>query len=280
MKFSTVLSTHPTQFDAVVFKGNFNDNVAYIAGLGYDGLELAIRDPKQVGLHMIMRTLAQHNLAVPAIGTGQAYGEDKLSFTDVDRDVRQTAVSRIKSHIKLAAELNAVVILGLIRGRTPPHTDRAQAIKWLVAALRACAEAAYKQGVKLVIEPINRYETDLVNTIAEGMDLLEQVGADEQTLGLLPDTFHMNIEEPSITASLRRAASHIFHFHVADSNRWYPGAGHLDFGKILAYLRDEIGYDGWVSAETLPHPDMETAAEQGLRHLQACLMSTKEPPHG
>jgi sugar phosphate isomerase/epimerase len=280
MKFSTVLSTHPTQFDAVVFKGNFNDNVAYIAGLGYDGLELAIRDPKQVGLHMIMRTLAQHNLAVPAIGTGQAYGEEKLSFTDVDRDVRQTAVARIKSHINLAAELSAVVILGLIRGRTPPQIGQTQAMEWLVAALRDCAETAYKQGVKLVIEPINRYETDLVNTIAEGMDLLEQVGADEQTLGLLPDTFHMNIEEPSIIASLRQAAPHIFHFHVADSNRWYPGAGHLDFRKILAFMRDEIGYDGWVSAETLPHPNIETAAEQGLRYLQACLTSTKETPYG
>jgi sugar phosphate isomerase/epimerase len=178
MKFSTVLSTHPTQFDAVVFKGNFNDNVAYIAGLGYEGLELAIWDPKQVDLHMIMRTLAQHNLAVPAIGTGQAYGEEKLSFTDVDRDVRETAVYRIKSHIKQSAELNAVVILGLHRGRTSPHNDRAQAIKWLVAALRDCAETANTQGVQLAIEPINRYETDLINTIAEGMDLLEQVDAD------------------------------------------------------------------------------------------------------
>jgi 5-keto-L-gluconate epimerase len=137
---------------------------------------------------------------------------------------------------------------------------------WLVEALRTCARFAADHGVRLALEPINRYETDLVNTINQGMALIERVGAD--SLGLLPDTFHMNIEEASIEKSLRRAASQIFHFHVADSNRWYPGAGHLDFSHILSILKD-INYPGWVSAETLPHPDTMTAAEQGLAHLRA-----------
>jgi sugar phosphate isomerase/epimerase len=266
----------PTRFEAVVFKGNFSENAAAVAGLGYDGLELAIRDPAQIDLAAVTRVLARHDLVVPALGTGQAYGEEGLSFTDGDEAVRAAAVARIKDHIGLAAELQAVVILGLIRGRTPPGIERTQAMAWLVAALDECAEVAERVGVQLVIEPINRYETDLINCIEEGLDLLAQVGADGRTLGLLPDTFHMNIEEPSIPASLRRAAPHIFHFHVADSNRWYPGAGHLDFKKILALLRDEAGYDGWVSAETLPYPDIGTAAERGLRHLQACVAGAKD----
>ena len=279
MKFSTVLSIQPTQFDAVVFKGNFNENAATIAGLGYDGLELAIRDPAQIDLAAITRTLTRHDLVVPALGTGQAYSEERLSFTDGDGEVRAAAVARIKAHIRLAAELKAVVILGLIRGRTPPHIERTQAMAWLVTAMGDCAEAADREDVQLVIEPINRYETDLINSIEEGLGLLARVGAGSRTLGLLPDTFHMNIEEPSITASLRRAAPYIFHFHVADSNRWYPGAGHLDFRNILALLRDEAGYDGWVSAETLPYPDIGTAAAQGLRHLQACLAGSKDGGH-
>jgi sugar phosphate isomerase/epimerase len=80
----------------------------------------------------------------------------------------------------------------------------------------------------------------------------------------------MNIEEPSIAGSMRRAADTIFHFHVADSNRWYPGAGHLDFAHILAVLRDDVGYEGWVSAEMLPRPDPETAAVRALAHLRQC----------
>jgi sugar phosphate isomerase/epimerase len=270
----------PTRFDAVVFKGDFGDNAAIIAGLGYDGLELAIRDPAQIDLAAMTRVLARHDLVVPALGTGQAYGEEGLSFTDGDEAVRAAAVARIKAHIGLAAELQAVVILGLIRGRTSPHIERAQAMAWLVAALDECAETAERVQVQLVIEPINRYETDLINCIEEGLDLLAQVGAGGRTLGLLPDTFHMNIEEPSISASLRRAAPHIFHFHVADSNRWYPGAGHLDFRSILSILKDDLHYKGWLSMEVLPHPDPNTAAERGLAHLRAYLTKLKQPPGG
>jgi 5-keto-L-gluconate epimerase len=266
MNFSIVLSTDQARFDAVVFKGSFVENIGRIAQIGYDGVELAIRDPASIDVALLNSTLAAAGLVVPAIGTGQAYAEDGLSFTAVDPSIRVAAISRIKNHIRLAAELDAVVILGLIRGVTPAGIAQESAMDWLVEALRTCARFAADHGVRLALEPINRYETDLVNTINQGMALIERVGAD--SLGLLPDTFHMNIEEASIEKSLRRAASQIFHFHVADSNRWYPGAGHLDFSHILSILKD-INYPGWVSAETLPHPDTMTAAEQGLAHLRA-----------
>lgn len=271
MKLSVVLSTDPAKFDAVVYKGGIQDNIAQIADIGYDGVELAVRDPAQLDVDGIKRMLVQHKLEVPAIGTGQAFGEDGLSFTDEKAEVRARAVARIKSHIRLGADLDAVVILGLIRGVTPNGVSHDQAMDWLVQALQECAEMASKLNVKLALEPINRYETDLINTLEEGIALLQQVGTGGRALGLLPDTFHMNIEEPSITASLRLAAPSIFHFHVADSNRWYPGAGHLDFKHILSVLSDELGYHGWISAETLPYPDPKTAAVQGLACLRACL---------
>ena len=175
MKLSTVLSTQPAQFDAVVYKGNIHENIARIARLGYDGVELAVRDPSLLDIPAIEKTVMQHNLAVPAIGTGQAYGEEKLSFTDVSPDVRVRAISRIKSHIKLAKIFDAVVILGLIRGVTPSGESPDQALTWLVEALRECADTASRANVLLVIEPINRYETDLINNIEEGMLLIEQV---------------------------------------------------------------------------------------------------------
>jgi len=102
--------------------------------------------------------------------------------------------------------------------------------------------------------------------VAEGLALIEAVGADN--FGLLLDTFHMNIEEPSIEESIRQAGNRIFHFHVADSNRWYPGAGHLDFRSILSTLKD-IGYQGFVSGEFLPKPDAETAARKAIEYLCA-----------
>ena len=137
---------------------------------------------------------------------------------------------------------------------------------WLVAALQECCAAAAEHGVRLALEPINRYETTLINSIPQGLRLVEAVGA--ANMGLLADTFHMNIEEQSIEGSIRQAGDRIFHFHVADSNRWRPGAGHLDFAAILHALF-AAGYGGFVSGEFLPIPDADTAARQGIAHLRS-----------
>jgi sugar phosphate isomerase/epimerase len=266
MRFALVVSAQPAQFSAVAFKGNVEQRIEQVARLGYDGVELAVRDPAQIDVEALGAVVTAHGLAVPAIGTGQAWGEERLSFTDPEPAVRAEAIRRVKSHIELAARFNAATIIGLIRGVTRPGVSRAQAVEWLVGALRECAEAA---ALTLVVEPINRYETDLINTVDEGLELLDRVGADN--VGLLPDTFHMNIEEADIEASLRRAGSRVRHFHVADSNRWHPGAGHLDFRRILALLQTELNYQSWVSAEIMPKPDALTAARLGLAHLRACL---------
>jgi sugar phosphate isomerase/epimerase len=95
--------------------------------------------------------------------------------------------------------------------------------------------------------------------------LVEEVG--EENFGLLLDTFHMNIEETDLEEAIRSGGDRIFHFHVADSNRWHPGAGHLDFKQLLKSLTS-IGYEGWVSGEFLPLPDVDTAAQQGLAYLK------------
>lgn len=266
MKLSIVLSTHVAKFEAVAFKGDFEGNVARIAGYGYDGVELAIRDPSLVDGDQLAGVIEQHGLAMPAIGTGQAWGEEKLSFTDADPAVRRQAIERIKSHIPLAARFGADVILGLIRGITPEGQSHDQSMTYLVEALRECSAAAAPHQVRYALEPLNRYETDLIHTVADGLDLIDRVGADN--FGLLLDTFHMNIEEPSIEESIRQCGDRIFHFHVADSNRWHPGAGHLDFRAILDTLF-ETGYDGFVSGEFMPVPDADTGAKKAIEYLRS-----------
>jgi sugar phosphate isomerase/epimerase len=265
MKLSIVLSTQAARFEAVAFQGAFETNISKIANWGYDGVELAIRDPRLVDAGMLEKVLTSHGLKVPAIGTGQAWGEEKLSFTSKDPSVRDAAVERIQSHIPLAKRFNAIIILGLIRGVSPPGQSHAQSMQYLVENLQKCAEVAAAQGVRFALEPINRYETDLIHAVSEGLDLLDMVGADN--LGLLLDTFHMNIEEPGIEKSILSCGKHIFHFHVADSNRWYPGGGHLDFASILKALFS-TGYQGYVSGEFMPKPDADRAAQLGITHLR------------
>ena len=266
MNLSVVLSTHAAAFQAVAFKGDFEANVAKIASWGYDGVELAVRDPKLVNAGQLERVVADCGLVVPAIGTGQAWGEEGLSFTSNDPTVRAAAIERISSHIPLAEQLDAIVILGLIRGVTPEGQTHEQSMVYLVEAIQQCATAAEGTGVRFALEPMNRYETDLIHTAADGLELIERVG--KESFGLLLDTFHMNIEDADIGASIRTCGDRIFHFHVADSNRWHPGAGHLDFGTILEEL-EKTGYGGFVSGEFMPLPDADAAAERGIAHLKS-----------
>jgi sugar phosphate isomerase/epimerase len=265
VKTAIVLSTHTARFNAVAFKGDFEANVAKIAAWGYDGVELAIRDPRLVDADGLLSVVNQHGLEMPAIGTGQAWGEEGLSFTDPDPDVQAAAIQRVRDHVPFAARTGAVIIIGLLRGIVKSGVEREQAYDWLVEALQQCSAAAAPHGVRLVLEPLNRYETTLINNVDQGLALIEAVGADN--FGLLLDTFHMNIEEPSIEDSIRAAGDRILHFHVADSNRWYPGAGHLDFKSILDALF-ATGYQGFVSGEFMPMPDADISAQRSIAYLR------------
>ncbi len=264
MKLSIVLSTQPASFSALAYKGEIEENITKIKDLGYDGVELAVRDPELLDIEYISSLTSAVGLPVPAVGTGQAYGEDGLSFTDPDKKIRQRAIDRIKSHIKFAASFNAVVIIGLIRGKVDDQLNESRAGDYLTEALRECADT--NSDINMVIEPINRYETDIINTVESGLKLIEKVG--KENIGLLLDTFHMNIEEPSITESIKTARDRLFHFHIADSNRWYPGAGHTDFKTILETL-DSVGYRNFVSAEILPYPDSDTAAQRTISNMRS-----------
>jgi sugar phosphate isomerase/epimerase len=264
-RLSIVLSTHPSQFKALAFKGEFESNIAKIAGWGYNGVELAIRDPDLVDVNTLERILEVHGLKVPAIGTGQAWGEEQLSFTNPDLEIRNAAVMRIKRQIQLAHRFNALVIIGLIRGVTPTGQTQLQSRGFLTQCLQECLEVASAQGVCLALEPINRYETDLIHTTSDGLELIHQIGS--SNLGLLLDTFHMNIEEASIEESIRMCGKHVLHFHVADSNRKYPGAGHLNFTTIFNALLS-TGYQGWISGEFMPDPDPDAAAQGSITYLR------------
>lgn len=265
MNLSIVLSTHPAQFQAVAFKGEFQTNVSRIASYGYDGIELAVRNPQLPDPDQVIKTIEEHGLKSPAIGTGQAWGEERLSFTDPDPYIRRKAIERIFSHILLAKRTGALIIIGLIRGVVQEGVSAKKAEAWLSEALKECVEKAGGEGVRIALEPLNRYETPLVNTASQGLALIDEIGM--SNLGLLLDTFHMNIEEPSIEESIRTCGNRIFHFHVADSNRWYPGAGHLDFRSILTTLMD-TGYQGFVSGEFMPLPSAEISAQRAVDYLR------------
>ena len=257
MKKSIVVSTSSTKFSALAFKENLKDSIKKVADLGFDGAELAIRNPKDLKVDDVIKIIKENKLEVPAIGTGQAYGEEGLSFSNPDEVIRKTAIQRIKDHIIFASHFDAQVIIGLIRGKFEEGVKRAEAEEWTIDCLRKCTKFAKEYNIKLTLEPVNRYESNFINTLNEGIEFIKRVGA--SNLGLLADTFHMNIEEISIYDSIVQAKDYITHVHFADSNRWAPGCGHLDFAKIVQTLK-KIDYQGYVSAEILPFPDPDNCA--------------------
>jgi hydroxypyruvate isomerase len=210
MKFSIVLSTQPSSFSALAYKGNLAGNIAKIKALGFDGVELAVRDPDQLDFDFLASILKEHNLPVPALGTGQAYGEEKLSFTDPRNEIREQAIARIKSQAMLAAKLNAMVIIGLVRGKQEGNVSTETAERWLIDALRECA--SLNEDIKFAIEPINRYETNLINTVQSGLALLEKVGM--KNVGLLLDTFHLKKHRSRRVSARRKSVSFTFTLQI------------------------------------------------------------------
>lgn len=268
MKLALVLSTADAAFDALAFKGDLTKGVMMAKNIGYDAVEIAIRDPRVIDVAQLEDLLTDLRMPVAAVGTGQAYLADGLSITDENASVRRRAIERLKSHIDFASFFGAKVIVGLVRGKRGKRSLE-ETLKLFIEAMSEIADYAKEKSVELVVEPLNRYETDFLNTLRDVKRTLEILKRDN--VGILADTFHMNIEEIVIEESLRECADLIKHIHVADSNRWAPGAGHLNFESILKTLQ-EIGYDGFVSVECLPLPGgSEGAAQIAFKTLQRFL---------
>lgn len=265
-RFGVALSPEPTAFAPLLFAGQLEEGVRAAAQSGFHAVELSLRRPEAVQFDVLATLLNDNGLSLSAIATAQSCLHDALCLSDARPEVRAAAVERLKGLIQLAARFDAHVIIGGIRGRLlgtadEQHSRRAAAMQ----AIRACARFAAHHGVTLLIEPINRYETNFVNTIGEGLALADEIG--EPSVKLLPDTFHMNIEEADIAASLRAAGDRLGYFHVADSNRQAPGQGHIDFPTLLQSLA-QIGYRGYVTAEILPLPDDSTAMQRAGEFLK------------
>lgn len=259
MKTSFAISVQQTDFGAIA-KGDAAELISHAKAVGYDAVELAVRDPGAVDVAGLKAILG--DTPVSAIGTGQAFLTDGFSLTHKDINVRRASISRLGFHCRLAVDLGCpTVIIGLIRGRSGRY-------EYLVEGLREVCAIADNAGIRLVVEPLNRYESELIATAADGLELIERVGV--HNLGLLLDTFHMNIEEPDPLTAFRAGRHKLWHVHFADSNRLAPGWGHLDFRQIAETL-GEIGYEGYVSGEVVPKPDAITAMDQTLEHMRWAL---------
>lgn len=271
MKLGCVVSTPDVtrQGPLALLTGTFEQKLEKARHLGYDGVELMVCDPSRLDADQIKELLQRFSLEVPQLVTGELFGMLGLAFVHPDPAVCEAAVQRTQQIIRFAGALGpgTLVNIGRLRGRmdwlkiTDPIEKRAR----FITVFQAVADYAAEFGVRISLEPCNRYEVDFVHNATDALQVIQEV--DRQNFGLMLDVFHMNIEDASIEAALRQARPVLWHVHVADSNRWAPGQGHLDFRSIVQTLA-EVDYDDYLSGEMLPLPDPDTAARQTIEHMR------------
>ena len=248
-----------------VFHNPLAEGFEKAAAAGFDDVELFFPGPDAVEIDEVKALCDRHGLGVAAVGTGAGMVKHGLALTDPDPSKRDAALEFILAMIEFGGKLGAPAILGSMQGKWGGEISRDQALGWLADALRVAGQTASRFGVPFIYEPLNRYETNLINHQKAGAEWLEAESL--SNIVLLADLFHMNIEEVDVAQAIRDGGRHIGHVHFADSNRHAMGFGHTDPVPIVEALF-EIGYRGTISAEIFPLPDAETAARQTMQAIR------------
>jgi D-psicose/D-tagatose/L-ribulose 3-epimerase len=216
------------------------------AGLGLDTVEIPLMELDAVDPAAIREAA---DLAGVGLLTSVACAEDTDPSSE-DDDVRQRALRFLEECVDATAAMGATVFTGVTYSalgrrleRRPTRDDMARAAE----VMRSAARHAAGRGVTLGIEPVNRYESFLVNTAAQALELKELIG--EPNVGIHLDAYHMNIEEDEFRAPVAAVAEHLVHFHLSESHRGIPGRGTVDWPAIMGVLGD-TGYAGHVGLES------------------------------
>jgi sugar phosphate isomerase/epimerase len=236
---------------------------------GFDGVELFTASADAVNLDVLARLLDEHDMNLAAVGTGAGKVLHGLHLASPNKGTRRRACDFIGNMIEFGARFGAPAIIGSMQGRLEDGVDRKQALAWLGEGLNKLGQKAATRQVKLIFEPLNRYETDFINTLGDGVELIKSLSC--KNVLLLADLFHMNIEEESISDTIRAVGDYIGYVHFVDSNRRAAGMGHIDLAEAAQAL-DEIGYDGYASAEALSYPDSDKAAAQTMAAFKKFLV--------
>jgi D-psicose/D-tagatose/L-ribulose 3-epimerase len=264
------------------FSNRTLDLIDRVRSFGFDLIEICIEDPETIDVASIRDRTKQAGVGVTICG---AFGPTR-DMSSEDGAIQKSALAYLERCIDYAAALGSPFVSGPMYaavGNTRLLDPGARAAQWerAVGNLRRAAAYARERSVKLAVEPLNRFETDLVNTVDQGLRLVDEIGADN--VGLLLDTFHMNIEEKDLPAAIRRAAGRIIELHACSNDRGTPGEDHQPWPEIVAALRD-ARYDGPVVIEAFTPEIKEIAravstwrpvarsqdalASDGLKHLR------------
>lgn len=262
---------------------SFINAIDYAADIGFNCVEIPLMNPKNLPISKISKLLLSRNLAVYC-GTGLNPSTDIGSEDD---SIRENGIRHLLSCIKICHELGADSLGGVIHspwGLKGKQSDRYFAN--VIASLTLIAEEASKLSITLALECINRYENSFLNTVAQGLSLIQKVG--KNNIGLHLDTYHMNIEEKNISQAILQCGKHLKRFHLSENDRSYPGNGSLEWNTIIKAAKS-AGFRGpWIIESYIDpnfpassdvcvwralEPDKMEALNQSLNFLKSLILS-------
>jgi D-psicose/D-tagatose/L-ribulose 3-epimerase len=229
--------------------------LARVADAGFDVVDVAVEEVGLLDPGALRAALDEHGLDVVVTGFA-ATGRDVSS---ADAEERAAGLAYGRACVDLACAAGARVVSGPLhsavgKARVLAADERRRAID----SLHELAAYAGERGISLALEPLNRFENDMLNTVAQGLDMCAEI--DAENVGLLLDTFHMNIEEKDVGAAVIEARGRVFHFHTSENDRGAPGSGHVSWSEVADALR-AIEYDEVISVESFVSsvPGLQTA---------------------
>lgn len=257
---------NPSVEAPIILRGDIEYLAETASGIGYDALELHLKNPADHDWAKLRSTADDAGLKYSAIATGREYVENGLCLIADDKNSRRAAIERLKEHIDMAEVLGAMVVVGTMRGRISDRSKSEHDLGKLTDAKLELAEYAAKKKVTLVVENILSSISNYLNTIREVTNYVDRLAQPNIRIHL--DTYSMLMEDNDIFTAVEYCAHGLEYVHFSDSARLFPGGGNVDFKSFVKALR-KVGYDKYVVVECVPVPDAETCARLCLQYMRA-----------
>ena len=237
------------------FTEPFINDIGRAAQLGFDSVEIPLMNPVEIPVERVIEELERNNLEVYC-GTGLGLNTD---ISSPEQAIRENGLSHILACLEVAHRLGSPSLDGVIHSAWGKK-DRVGLIdrKRSAEVLKEAANKAGELDMELALECINRYESSFLNTVEQGLELLGLIGM--PNVGLHLDTYHMNIEEKSIPAALVKCGSKLYHLHLSENNRGYPGNGSINWRDIFEALK-KINYTRGLVIESFVVPETSAGDE-------------------
>lgn len=264
------------------FSNNTLDLIEKVKIFGFDSIEICIEDPEVINPKIVRKALDKAGISPIICG---AFGPNR-DISNEDKVIQNLGIDYLKTCIDYAENLGSSIVAGPMysaTGKTRLLSTEEKEKQWNLAIknLKKVAKYALKRNIRLAIEPLNRFETDFINIVDQGLELIDRISYGN--VGLLLDTFHMNIEEKNSADAIRKAGKKLFHFHASSNDRGTPGTGQINWKEIFFAIKD-IGYNETIVIESFTPEikeiaravsiwrkiaeDQNTLAKEGLAFLK------------